>query len=140
MWAFEFIKEAGIEPKFSKEEQKGLQDYWKVYEDHRADVAAELLRMASNHSEFNVILQNSQSQPTPEQQQASLQIQERAIYHGEWKPYVENLKAQGMQYARTGLSFHAWFEIVAAFRKYMTPHLLEAYGSTPKRLSAALQG
>ncbi|MGA7194925.1 MAG: PAS domain S-box protein [Anaerolineales bacterium] len=99
-----------------------------------------LLRMARRQPEFKVFLQNPASQPSVEQQAASDEVQRRAIYHGEWQPYIHILQTQGMQYAQAGLSFPAWFEIVGAFRKFMLPYLLEAYGKSPKRLSAALSG
>ena len=99
-----------------------------------------LRQMARRHAEFKVFLQNQASQPSAEQQAASDEIQRRAIYHGEWQPYIHSLQTQGMHYARAGLSFPAWFEVVSAFRKYMKPHLLGAYGTSPKRLSAALNG
>ena len=133
-------KEAEIKPKPTLEEQKGLKDYWKIYEMHRAEIGVKLLRMARRHREFKFILQNSTSEPSAEQQADSDEIQRRAIYHGEWQPYIHSLQTQGMHYAQAGLSFPAWFEIVSAFRKYMLPYMMEAYGKSPKRLSAALNG
>ena len=96
--------------------------------------------MASEHPEFKFILQSAQSEQSAEQQEASLELQRRAIYHGEWEPYLKNLQLQGMHYARAGLSFQAWIEIIAAFRKYTLPHLLEAYGKSAERLLFAING
>ncbi len=53
---------------------------------------------------------------------------------------LKNLQRQGMQYAQSGLSFHAWFEIVSAFRKFMRPHLLQAYEKSPELLHSAMNG
>ncbi|HEX2998285.1 MAG TPA: PAS domain S-box protein, partial [Anaerolineales bacterium] len=47
---------------------------------------------------------------------------------------------QGMAYAQTGLSFRAWFELVAAFRKYMIPSLINTYGTSTELLLSAIQG
>ncbi|HLO14504.1 MAG TPA: PAS domain S-box protein, partial [Anaerolineales bacterium] len=127
-------------PDLAPEEKQGLQDYWNVYERHRAEVTAELLKMASQHPEFKYILQNTAAQPTAEQQARNQEIQRNAIFGDDWGPYLKNLQSQGMQYAQTGLSFHAWFEIVGALRKYMTPHLLEAFSDSAKRLLSAIHG
>src|SRR5215207_8373450 len=127
-------------PRLSPEERKGLQDYWDVYEAHREEVSAGLIQMVSDHPEFKFILQNASLQQSTEQREAGIQRQRRAIYQNEWEPYLENLWEQGKQYAQAGLSFHAWFEIVSAFRKFVRPHLLTAFGKTPKRLLAAMEG
>jgi len=127
-------------PRLKPDEIKGLRDFWEVYESHREEIRAALLRMASEHPEFKFILQSAQSEQSAEQQEANLELQRRAIYHDEWEPYLKNLQLQGKHYAQAGLSFHAWIEIVAAFRKYMAPHLLEAYGKPAERLLSALNG
>lgn len=130
-----------VVPSLTTEESKGLQDYWGIYEAHREEVAGALTRMAAEIPELKFILQSSMIQPpTPEQQQASIERQRRAVYQNEWEPYLESLWEQGKQYARAGFSFRLWFEIVSAFRKLMRPYLLEAFGESPQRLLAALDG
>ena len=125
-------------PKFTANEQKGLKDYWRIYETHRAEIAGELLHMANRHLEFKFILKASSLQQSTEQEQANAEMQRRAVLNQEWEPYIKNLQTQGMRYARAGLSFHAWFDIVNMFRKFIKPHLLEAYGKSPKRFITAI--
>jgi PAS domain S-box-containing protein len=127
-------------PNFSPEEKQGLQDYWNLFEKHREEINARLLDMAIHHPEFKFILQNTAVQPTPEEQARNREIQKNAIFQDDWEPYLKNLQRQGMGYAQAGLSFHAWFEIVDAFRKYMTPYLLHAFGEQPERLLSAING
>lgn len=127
-------------PHLTPDEKEGLQDYWRIYEDHRDIVTAQLLEMASQHPEFKHILQNADSQPSADQQTASREFQRKAIFDDEWEPYLKNLQLQGMAYAKTGLSFHAWFELIRGLRKHMMPHLLESRGESPNRLLAAING
>ena len=127
-------------PNLTPDEKEGLQDYWRIYEAHREEVTAQLMEMASHHPEFRHIMQNAGSQPSAEEQARSRVLQRDAVLHSDWEPYLENLQRQGMGYAQSGLSFHAWFEIVAAFRKFMMPHLLNAYGQSPEFLLSALTG
>ncbi len=127
-------------PNFTPEEKQGLQDYWNLYEKHREEINAQLVEMATHHPEFKFILQNTAAQPTPEEQSRNREIQKNAIFQDDWEPYLKNLQRQGMGYAQAGLSFHAWFEIVDAFRKYMTPYLLHAFGEEPERLLFAING
>lgn len=127
-------------PNLTTEERQALQDYWTIYEQHREDVTGKLIRMASEHVEFRFILQDTAFQRTPEEQEQAIERQRRAIFRDEWKPYLENLYTQGIQYAQAGLSFRAWFELISAFRKFMRPHLLEAFGKDPQRLLASMNG
>ncbi len=129
-----------VVPKHTPEECKGLQEYWEVYEAHRAEITAKLVRMAGDLPELRFILQNSSLQPTAEQQRASIERQRRAIYEDEWEPYLQSLWEQGKRYAEAGLSFHAWFELVSAFRKLLRPYILDAFSNTPQRLLEAMDG
>src|ERR1041384_2988521 len=127
-------------PKFTLEEKQGLQVYWYLYEKHREEINTKLTEMAIHHPEIKFILQNAAVQLSPEQQNANRELQRNAIFQGDWEPYLKNLQRQGMGYAQAGLSFHAWFEIVDSFRKYMTPYLLNAFGEEPERLLYAING
>lgn len=127
-------------PNLSPDEKQGLRDYWSAYEAHREEITAKLQEMASQHAEFKYILQSTSSQTAAEQQARSRELQRGAVLDGDWEPYLKNLQAQGMGYARAGLSFHAWFEIVAAFRKYLMPYLSETYGNSTEHLLSAIQG
>ena len=127
-------------PELTPEEKQGLREYWNIYEAHREQITAQLLMMVSKHPEFKFILENASTRPTPEEQARNQEIQRNAIFQDAWEPYLRNLQRQGMGYARAGLSFHAWFEIVGAFRKYMVPYLLNALGEEPERLLMAIHG
>jgi PAS domain S-box-containing protein len=127
-------------PQLTPEEKQGLQDYWNTYEAHRDPITAQILEMAGQHPEFKYILQNASALPTPEEQARNREIQRNAIFQGDWEPYLRNLQLQGMGYARSGLSFHAWFEIVGAFRRFMVPYLLNSFGEEPERLLRAIHG
>lgn len=96
--------------------------------------------MASEHGDFKFSMQNTPVWPSTGAEDESFKLQRNAIFGGEWEPYFKSLHAQGLHYANPDLSFHAWFEIVVAFRKFMVPHLLSAYKDAPDRLTLALNG
>ncbi|HEX6270918.1 MAG TPA: PAS domain S-box protein [Anaerolineales bacterium] len=127
-------------PRLTSDEKEGLQNYWNIYEAHREEITAQLMELASQHPEFRHIMQNATSRPSAEQQAASRELQRNAIFDDDWEPYLENLQIQGMGYAKTSLSFHAWFELIRALRKSMMPHLLESCGDSSKRLLSAING
>lgn len=127
-------------PALTPEEKQGLQDYWNVYEAHREEVTVEIAKVANNHPEFKAVMQDPAAQPTSEQRAINLEIQRNALLHQEWEPYLSNLQLQGMSYARGGISFRAWFELIDAFRKSMMPHLVNSYGNSMELLLSAVNG
>jgi PAS domain S-box-containing protein len=127
-------------PQLGVEEQQGLQDYWDIYEAHREQIDADLMRFAIQIPEFKSIMENPSFQQTAEQQQTSRERQRRAVYEGAWEPYLENLWEQGRQYAQAGIPFRSWFELVSAFRRLVRPHILDAFSKTPDRMLVAMMG
>jgi PAS domain S-box-containing protein len=125
-------------PQLDSEEQTGLKDYWDVYEEHREEVDADLIKIAMQIPAFKSLIENPAFQQAPEQQQLNRERQRRAIYENEWEPYLENLWAQGSQYAQAGIPFRNWFELVSAFRRLVRPYLFNAFGEAPERLLAAM--
>jgi PAS domain S-box-containing protein len=127
-------------PQLSPEERHGLQDFWRVYETHRDEITTQLLAMASQHPEFKSIIPQAISPAMQEEQSRNQTVQRNAVLHGDWEPYLKNLQQQGMNYARGGLSFHAWFELIGAFRKCTLPFLVGTYGETTELLLSAIHG
>ncbi|HET9588713.1 MAG TPA: PAS domain S-box protein [Anaerolineales bacterium] len=120
-------------PRLNPDEIKGLQDFWKVYESHREEIRAELVRTGSVGSELEFILRS-------EGPESAAELQRAAIYRGEWEPYLDALQRQGARHTQTDPSFGAWIESLAAFQKQMAPYLLEAYGHSAEQLLSAIHG
>ncbi len=127
-------------PQLSPEERQGLRDFWRVYEAHRDEITTQVLAMASQHPEFKSIIPQAVSPAMQEEQSRNQAVQRNAILHDDWEPYLKNLQQQGMNYARGGLSFHAWFELIGAFRSCTLPYLVGAYGDTMELLLSAIHG
>jgi len=127
-------------PSLTSDELEGLKDYWKVYEVHREEMVAESLRMARERPEFKFVFRNGSSLLIEAEQNAIVESQHRAIFNGEWEPFLKDLRREGVLYAQAGLSFQAWSEVIGASRRTMLPFLLDAYGETPKRLISAMNG
>ncbi len=127
-------------PELTPEEKQGLQDYWNVYEAHREEITVEITKMANSHPEFKSVMQAATAQMTPEQRARNLEIQRHAILSQEWEPYLTTLQQEGMNYARGGISFRAWFDLINTFRKSMMPFLIHTYGASTELLASAMTG
>ncbi|HEY5952506.1 MAG TPA: STAS domain-containing protein, partial [Kofleriaceae bacterium] len=54
----------------------------------------------------------------------SIPCQRAAALDGNWAPYLEDLRAQGMNYAKMGVSFVAWYDIIAIYRELVRQKLV----------------
>lgn len=125
---------------FSSSDQEQMRDFWAVYDAHYEQVSADLRRLLNEDPEFGPMIQSMPPEIVAEQRRESREMLRRAIVEDEWRPYLERLRAQGAQYSGMGLSFKAWFKAVGAFRPFVLPHLVSAYGEDYVRLMSAVGG
>ncbi len=125
---------------FGPDEMAGIRDYWELYERHYQDIRLVLLAEFAADEEVGKIVRTTPPEALEEQGKRSLELTRRAIEHGEWEPYLENLRSQGAAYAKMGLTFSAWFRIISAFRPHVVKYLLAAFASDTQRLVRAVDG
>src|SRR6185312_9655080 len=77
---------------------------------------------------------------TAAQNRASLERQRQAIAENNWGPYLEDTRAQGTQYARAGVSFVAWYDIIAIYREAIRRRLIELGQKDPARAGRVSEG
>jgi signal transduction histidine kinase len=109
-----------------------------VYDSHYEEIQQETLRRFSDHPEIGPLIHAIPAEQREEQSRASRELLRRAMVEGEWEPYFANLRSQGAFYARMGLTFRGWYEVVSAFRQLVVPDLLDTYRKSPQRLFAAI--
>ena len=119
-------------------EDRGLRDFWAVYEAHYDEITKQTLDALAGDPDFGPVIRAMSPEQLTEQNRRSYQLMRQAVLEGNWEPYLEDLRTQGAGYAKGGLRFSAWFAAVGAFRALLTPYLLEAYGKSPQRLLAAM--
>jgi rsbT co-antagonist protein RsbR len=71
-----------------------------------------------------IIKAMSQSQ-LEKQNRESRERQRMAAVDGNWTPYLEDTRQQGMNYARMGVSFVAWYDIIAIYREVVRQKLMD---------------
>lgn len=124
----------------SPEDRRGMADFWEVYEERYDEVRAALLASLADDAEIGPVLRSTPREEMDESGRRSRELTRRAILDGDWEPYLEDLRAQGLRYAEAGLSFRAWFTAVGAFRPHILPHLVGAHAGDRPRLQNAIAG
>jgi PAS domain S-box-containing protein len=111
-----------------------------VYDAHYDLVLKGTLQEALGHPQFGPIVGSMSARQMDEQNERSRDLLRRAIVDSDWQSYDADLKAQGALYAKLGVSFNGWYDVVRAFQRVVVPLLVESYGSTPDRLAGTLTG
>ena len=130
---------AGAGPEESDGHQQGLRDFWDVYESHYEEISERLMEWARAHPELGPLVESMPPEQAEQQRRESRELMRRAIHEDEWAPYLESLRTQGATYARAGLGFATWFEVVGGFRRLVRPYLFASFGEAPERMQAVLE-
>ena len=112
-------------PHLSAAESEAFKDLWLLTEEHKEITQRELTEELLKIPEWVAITRAT----TPAQAlQLSIRVRElqrAAFMEDDWRPYLQDLREQGLQYARNGTSFNGWFKILTAYREIVRRRVAE---------------
>lgn len=122
---------------FSAAQAEAFDDFWRVYDAHHEALQAGALRLLTEHPEFGPAIRAT----PPAEFAAQLAARYEALRGagaGDWATLEASTRAQGAAYARRGIRFTSWYDLLAAVARGLLPHVVRAYGGDLPRLAAAL--
>lgn len=118
------------------EDKGALKEFWKFYEPIAGEVNAELRRSLDALPEWAPIVRAQTPTQIVDGDRRSLELQRRALDGDDWAPYLEDVRAQGATYAKMGVSFLAWYDVIAIFREALRRRYVQI---APKDLDQAIR-
>lgn len=109
--------------RLTPEDREALLAYWTFYEPIHAEIGEDVRRALAELPEWRELLRTAQAGDTAEQARRNLALQREALVEGNWLPYLDDLYAQGARYAQAGVTFLAWYDVIALFREAMRRRL-----------------
>lgn len=103
-------------PVLSPDERASMRAYWLFYEPINQSLQDELLPVIAAMPEIGPLVRAMSPEVLARQQERSLSTQRAALLDGNWESYLADLYAQGVMYAKQGMSFSAWLEIISVYR------------------------
>src|SRR6185437_1290032 len=100
------------EPWFPAKDLPALRDFWHVYQNAYDAVQQESLPLLEQHAIFGPILRRLPKELRDAQNTRSRDQLRCAIEDGEWGAYTKQLMEQGVTYARLGVGFRDWYDVV----------------------------
>ena len=112
---------------------EALRAFWTFYEPIAEQLGEELRVACLDLPEFGEIVRAMTPEQMRQQDARGRALQKAAIFEGRWDAYLEDLGQQGATYAKMGVAFGSWFEVLAIYREALRKRL---NGSTSVALTA----
>lgn len=126
-------------PVFTEAEKQSMMAYYTLYKKHRNGFNKQAVEDLKSHPVWAPIIGQMTKEMLDEQNKVSLQLQEDAFVKGKWQPYIQHTTEQGIQYAKMGIDFKEWFDVVALLRKYLLP-IIQKEISQPEKMIEVISG
>lgn len=126
--------------RLTAEDKAVMAEYWTFFEPLADAINAELRESLLALPEWAPIIRAMPEAQMAEQNKRTLERQRQAIVDNNWGPYLEDTRAQGTQYARAGVSFVAWYDIIAIYREAIRRRLIELAQKDSARAGRVAEG
>jgi anti-anti-sigma factor len=105
------------------QDDAALRHFWAFYEPLADAIQVEIRAAAQGIPDFAEIVRAQSAEENARQHALSMGLQRAAIVEGRWDGYMTLLSEQGIAYAKMGVGFRAWFDLIAAFRDLLQARL-----------------
>jgi signal transduction histidine kinase len=122
-----------LRPNFSEQVTDNLKLYFVMTQKYQAEMNLLFKKDFENHPFWGPFMKSMPEDIQLQRQALSQQLLYNAIYNNDWDAYSEDLIMQGTIYAKMGVTFSIWYEIVAIAKDYLTPYVLTDYGDTSEK-------
>ena len=110
--------------RLSADDKVAMRTFWEFYEPLADEISNQLRDSLAALPEWAPILKASATEEARRQELDSRARQREAIVNGNWTPYLDELRTQGINYAKMGISFVAWYDIIAIYRELIRRKIL----------------
>lgn len=99
------------------EDKAVLREFWRFYEPLAAEINADVRRSLEKLPEWAPLVRSVSPAENAQREQRNVALQRAALLDGDWAPYLQDLHTQGATYARIGVSWLAWYDVMAIYRE-----------------------
>ncbi len=123
-------------PALTLKEREEILAYYTVYEKYSKEFSEKATEDLKDHPVFGQLIKSIPKEVLEANNKMSMALQKDAILNDKWQPYIEYQIMQGITYAKMGLDFKSWYEVISMVRNYLNPYLIQEYGTGEKFISA----
>jgi rsbT co-antagonist protein RsbR len=113
--------------RITAEDKAALVAYWQFFDPIAVEISHELRESLAQLPEWAPILRGINPAQAAQQEREGRERQRLALVEGNWAPYLEDLRTQGVTYANMGVSFIAWYDVIAIYRELIRRRLVKEF-------------
>jgi len=119
--------------RLTAEDKQAIKAFWEFLEPRLDEINTLLRDSLLELPEWAPLIRAIPPDELDRQNQNSKLKQRMAAIDGNWAPYLEDTRAQGMVYAKMGVSFVAWYDVISIYRELVRRRLLDFNKQDPER-------
>ena len=119
--------------RLTAEDRRAIKAFWEFLEPRLDEINTLLRDSLLELPEWAPLIRAIPPEELDRQNQNSKAKQHMAAIDGNWAPYLEDTRTQGMAYAKMGVSFVAWYDVISIYRELVRRRLLELAKQDPER-------
>jgi len=112
--------------RITSDDKIALAAYWNFFEPHADAINNALRASLMQLPEWAPILKAQTPAQMDQQEREGRARQKAALIDGNWAPYLDDLRKQGIAYANLGITFIAWYDIIAIYRDLIRKQLVDS--------------
>lgn len=120
------------------EERRGLKLYWELIEKHNDALNAAIMEVVRKIPAFADPLKSTPPDVLARMQKEGAERQRAALVDNNWRPYLDDSRALGARYARMGVEFSSWVELIRVYRTALSPLLAQHFNRDFDKMNAAM--
>jgi len=111
--------------RLTAEDKQAIKAYWEFIEPHMDSINDQLRESLLELPEWAPIIKAMPKSLIEQQNREGRERQRLAAVDGNWTPYLEDTRQQGTTYAKMGVSFIAWYDVIAIYREAIRQRLMD---------------
>jgi rsbT co-antagonist protein RsbR len=127
-------------PDITDEDRRGFRLFWELNETHKDALNDGVLKAVAQIPAFGALLSAMTPEMRAKQEKEGRERQRLAMLEDNWQPYLEDARTQGQVYARMGLEFSAWFELLRVYRVVAAPLVRRHFKDDVEKIMACMHG
>lgn len=124
----------------NKDELDDMRIYFSFYEKREKDINEWMERDLKDHPVFGMLLSNMPKNSLEAIRRTAIELQYNALFNNDWQPYIESQVNLGKNYARQGVEFYMWYELITLLRNYIMEILRADDARKQQEIMAIIRG
>lgn len=129
-----------LAPTLSSQQLNDLKAYLQFSERYQKILNDQLVQQLMTDPILGPIIKAQTDEQRATQNEHSAKMQREAVLKGKWDQYNLDLMQQGMMYAKLGLDYAKWYEVVIAYKEMSLPLLWQDHADDPELIRQILRG